>query len=128
MLLLQILVIAASVGLAFYTLFLVKEGIRIGKRIERVSEDIQSLKTMYDKTLVEELRGLSRELESLKSKTEGIVTELSPPKPRVKKEVEILLPPSLSELVEGPLKELADTVPLLKRMYSFLVEMVFPKA
>lgn len=127
MLYLQILVIVASVGLAFYALFLVIEGVRIGKRIKRVSMNIQSLKTVCKETLAVEFQGLSKDIESLKSQTEGIVASLRPKKTRITKEVEMLLPPSLSELIEGPLKELSDTIPLLRRMYSFLAEMVFPK-
>lgn len=89
--------------------------------------NIQSLKTVCKETLAVEFQGLSKDIESLKSQTEGIVASLRPKKTRITKEVEMLLPPSLSELIEGPLKELSDTIPLLRRMYSFLAEMVFPK-
>jgi len=127
MLFLQILVIAASIGLLFYAFSLAVEGMRVGRRIRRFSMNVRGLKTMYGETVIADFRGLSEDIESLKRKTNDIAGAFLLPKPRTKEKLEIDLPPSLSEILEGPLKELADTVSLLKRMYSFLAEIVFPR-
>lgn len=124
---LQILVVVASVGLVFFALRLVAEGIEVTKRIKRVSSNIQRLKAMYDETMIAEFRGLLEDVQSIQHKTEDVVATFRSAERPARGELEMGFLPSFSELIEGHLKEFVDTLPLLRKMYSFLAGMVFPR-